>query len=486
MAGVIGRRQLLKTATGLTLAGSAFFSPRTPAKPFALTTVHEQAAAIAQRLAAGRQAHLRLLLPRGSKANVHPVAQQFSALTGIEITYLETPVDDINTIILIESLTQQNTFDVALPATFGIPDLVAAQALLPLDDYAQHYQPTNYQSDALYTLGDYYTGTLYGYQTDGDTYLLFYNRDWLEDEEENKRFADQHGYPLNIAETWAELDAMMAFFQRPQQQRFGGTLFRTPDYIAWEWWIRFHAQGSYPVDDDFEPQINNAAGVQALEQLITASQYQYPQARSNGLFANWRAFAQGNAFCNIGWGGTQKYLNSPQSAIKGRLAFGATPGGRISGQLLSIPYFNWGWNYTVARDTREPELAYLFILFACSPAMSTLAVRQTQGYFDPFRAVHYHDPQIITAYGPEFLQAHQYSMRYSIPDFYVQGQGEYFGALRAYLVKADRDQMNPRAALDTVAKLWRQITRRIGTDKQIQQWAFVKSRYPEAVRTRLS
>lgn len=39
---------------------------------------------------------------------------------------------------------------------------------------------------------------------------------------------------------------MMAWFHRPEKGMYGGALFRTQYFIAWEWWGRFHAKGFYP------------------------------------------------------------------------------------------------------------------------------------------------------------------------------------------------------------------------------------------------
>src|SRR3712207_8779002 len=63
----------------------------------------------------------------------------------------------------------------------------------------------SFQKDSLFTLGDYYKGSLYGYQTDGDTYVMFYNKDWLDNPDERKAFADKHGYELKVPDTWEEL-----------------------------------------------------------------------------------------------------------------------------------------------------------------------------------------------------------------------------------------------------------------------------------------
>jgi multiple sugar transport system substrate-binding protein len=226
--------------------------------------------------------------------------------------------------------------------------------------------------------------------------------------------------------------------------------------------------------------------VQAAEELVKASAYLYPGAKTNGLFENFEAYGQGDKFANIGWGGTQKFLNSEKSKMKGRMLFGSMPGGIVNGELLRTPYFNWGWNYVVSSVSREPEIAYLYTLFACSPKMSTIAVRDPGGYFDPFRGAHYADPEIQKTYSPEFLAAHKESMVNSIPDLYLKGQGEYFDELRVNLTAADAGTKTPKQAMDDTAATWSRITRRMGARSQAVQWKFLKSLYPEKVRNRLT
>jgi multiple sugar transport system substrate-binding protein len=486
--GLQSRRAILKGIAagigGLALNGGAPGAAR--AQSGDLATVHERAAEAAKALAGGRNVRLTILHPSGSLGNVRPVAERFTQASGIAVDYLEVPLGEINQKVLLEAVSRSGAFDLALPATFGLPDLAESGIIVNLDDFARKYEPEDYQSDALYTIGDYYKGSLYGYQTDGDTYLMFYNKPWLDDADEQKGFADKHGYALAVPETWEQLDAMMAWFHRPEQGKYGGALFRTQYFIAWEWWGRFHAKGYYPLADDLEPQINNDAGVAALEELIAASAHLYPGARTNGLFENFEAFGEGDKFANIGWGGTQKFLNSDKSKIRGKLASGEMPGGIVNGELLRTPYFNWGWNYVVNAAGGEPEIAYLFSLFACSPEMSTIAVRDPAGYFDPTRGKHYTDPAIIEVYSEPFLEAHRASMKGSIPDLYLKGQGEYFDELRVAIAAADAGTKSPKQALDDCAGAWSRITRRMGRRSQEVQWRFLKSMYPPAVRDRLT
>lgn len=483
------RRRFLQGAAavaGSALLPSYVMRPRSAQAALALDTVDTDAAAAAKKLAAGRDITLKILEPSGSLGNVKPVAEVWTAQTGIKVEYIEVPLGEINQKMLLEAVAKTGAFDIALPATFGIPDLVESGILVNLDKYAAKYQPDGFQADTLYSIGDFYKDSFYGYQTDGDTYVMFYLKEWLDNPEEQKAFADANGYALKVPDTWEELDAQLKHFHRPDKGQYGGALFRTQYFIAWEWWVRFHAKGFYPFDNDLNPQINNEAGVKALEELVAASQYLYPGARTNGLFENFEAYGKGDSYANIGWGGTQKYLNSDKSSVKGKLAFGFTPGGNVKGKLLKTPYFNWGWNYVVSSVSKEPEIAYLFTLFATSPKESTVAVRDPDGYFDPFRSEHYKDPDIIKSYSEAFLVVHEASMRGSIPDLYLKGQGEYFDALRVAIQDVDVGKQKPKEALDDVANTWNRITRRAGKKGQQEQWKFLKSLYPRSVRDELT
>jgi len=485
-----GRREFLKKAAAgaatLTMGPALALAPGIArAEKLGLTDVTTEAASAAKKLANGQAVTLTILEPSGSLGNIKPVAERWTTDTGIQVKYIEVPLDQINQKVLLEAVSKTGAFDIALPASFGIPDLVGAGALVNLDQLAAKYEPADYQADYLYRIANYYKGSLYGYETDGDAYVMFYLKDWLEDPKEDKNFHAKHGYHLKVPETWEELDAMMAFFNRPSEGKYGGALFRTRFFIAWEFWVRFQAKGYFPLDDNMRPQFNNAAGVKALEELIAASKSQYPGARSNGLFENFEAFGAGDKFCDIGWGGTQKFLNGPKSKVSGRLAFGPMPGGKVKGKLLSTPYFNWGWNYVVSAFSKQQEIAYLFTLYACSPKMSTVAVRDPDGYFDPFRKVHYQDQAIIKLYSEPFLKVHESAMAHSIPDLYLRGQGEYFDALRVAVQSADVGEKAPKEALDDVAHKWEQITDRMGRQSQIVQWRFLKDNYPKDLRHRL-
>lgn len=444
--------------------------------------VEDRVAEHARALLGGRSVTLRAIIPSGSGANIAPVIAAFSERTGIAVDIKETHVDDINTHLILDTISGQNTFDVALPATFGIPDLVAADALLPLNDLVARYEPAGFRDGILYSTGDRFDDVTYGFQTDGDTYLMFYNSDFLDNPDEQARYGDLTGEALAIPQTWEQLDRQIAFFHRLDDGIHGGALFRVPGYLGWEWWVRFHAKGALPFSDDLEPLIAGAEGVAALEEMIAVTRYLIPDSRTVGLFTNWERFAEGNIYCNIGWGGTQKYLNKPDSRVRGKLTFGPTPGGLVDGRMIATPYFNWGWNYVVSRFSQNAELAYLFCMFAASPAISTQSVGQRDGFFDPFRAEHYDDPTIRDIYGDAFLAVHRHSLENSIPDLYLAHQSEYFLVLNEWIDLALSGSVTPKEALDRIAVEWNLITYRSEKDLQMKRWSDLVAKYPPASR----
>ncbi len=473
------RRRFVKTA----IAGAFLPNSLRPRVSLAQTAPwHKTIAQTARELNTGKA--LRVLIPNGSGANVRAATQEFTHLSGIQCEIEEIVVNDINVELILRANSADETVDVALPATFGMTDLVQANAIMALDDLAKRYEPEGFSDGYLYRKGDHYQDKLYGYQTDGDAYLMFYNKAMMQDPGENEAYFKASGKQLEPASSWEDLDRMMAFFHRPDEAIYGGSLFRNPGYLVWEWWARFHAKGYLPFSDTMQPNINNEAGVAALEELIAATDSLTPDSRTNGLFDNWADFGHGNVFCNIGWGGTQKHLMS-NSNMRDNLIHSALPGPVINETPSTMGYFNWGWDYTVSTSSAQPELAYLLALFCVTPHVSGLAVRESEGFFDPFQTNHYEDQAIIDVYGSSFLTAHKNSLVNSIPDLYLSGQSNYLDALRQQILETVAGKVSAQQSLNICAQQWSHITRRLGTRSQTQQWQQLVATYPESLQNNL-
>ena len=414
----------------------------------------------AKKLATSGKETLTVLYPEGAIDNILPVANEFTKATNIQVTFKSTPIDDITTAISLNKLSGDYKFDIALPPTFSVPDLAEVNALLDLTDYAKKYEVKGFEP-SLFTSGDVYKKRKYGYQTDGDVYMMFYNNLLLGNKDYQKEFEDKFGEKITVPKNWQEIDRLIAFFHKPDQDIYGGNLFRTENYMIWEWWARYHATGNTVFDHDFNQNITNDAAISALDDLLSVSQYLSPGAKSDGLFENWEAFAKGNIAVNIGWGGTQKYLNQYHSKVKDNLLFSATP---------NFSYFNWGWNYIVCPASPHPELAYIFCLFATLPKQSVRAIRAKDGFFDPFRPCHYDDSVVQDVYTKPFLKAHRKAMEQAKPDFYMQGHAEYMKALKENIMYAFEGTVSSKEALELAALEWESITKKIGKRGQQEQW----------------
>lgn len=438
------------------------------------------AAALAKEAPEART--LRLLIPEGSGANLAAVTESFLRDTGVATIVEEVPTDDVATVMTVRTLAGAARFDVALPPTFSVPGLVEAGVILPLDELPS-LRHRGSEARSLFPLGDRYKDKTYGFQTDGDVYLMFYNRRFSEDPVLQKRYEDRYEEPLETPTTWDQLDRQLAFFHRPDAGRFGGTLFRTPNYIAWEFWARLHAKGSFPVDDQMRPLLDDPSAVEAAEELVAASEFLSPGAATNGIFDNWSEFSRGHAYCNIGWGGSMKYFRRIDSKIRDDVATRQLPGGvDSSGRPFPTSYFNWGWNYAVSSQARCPDMGAAFALYATSEEPSLTAVRAGDGFFDPFLDAHYKDKAIEKIYSRPFLREHRKAMDSAFPDFYLNGRIQYFDLLGRFLDRANRGRMTVKEALGVVSKGWEQITESMGRVSQIDQWRFLRTQYPARLR----
>lgn len=474
--GAFGRRTLLQAAGAFAATPALSQASRLP-----MAGVDAAAAKAAKRIGTGGEP-LVVLLPNGSQGNVLPVLRAFTQQSGIEVEHRVAPLEDINTMMLLQASKRKSSFDVALPATYGMSELAEAQAILKLTPLVKKYLPAQFDADAYFTLGDTFRGERYGFQTDGDVYMLF-ALDRLQSEAEKEAYQAKTGRPLRWPTTWEELDRQLAFFHRPKAGEYGGLLFRTPAYAVWEWWLRIHSKGRFPVDADFVPQVASEEGVAALEELLAATEHLHPAAATAGLFDNWDVYKEQKCIYNLGWGGSQKAKYRKGSPLRGHLLHGATPGiTGASGAAQAMASFNWGWSYTVSKLSRHPEVAFLLTVFATSPTQSLVAVAEPDGFFDPFRKGHYVDASVIDAYGESFLKAHAAARAVTIPDFYVSAQEQFFGSLRDGIGSALAGERSAKAAMEHVSSAWHRIIRRAGRKNLSRQWRYVRASYPAAHR----
>ena len=140
------RRKFIKNlgvgVLGLNLPVHTSYSATSRSK-FDLPNLEEQIIHRVKQLASGRNISIAILQPKGSLGNVKPVGDIFQQKTGVKINYIEASLDEINAKILAQTISSKTYFDIALPATFGMPDLIEAGAIRELDEFVDKYEPSD-------------------------------------------------------------------------------------------------------------------------------------------------------------------------------------------------------------------------------------------------------------------------------------------------------------------------------------------------------
>lgn len=86
---------------------------------------------------------------------------------------------------------------------------------------------------------------------------------------------------------------------------------------------------------------------------------------------------------------------------------------------------------------------------------------------------------IHKVYTSSFLDANKLAMLNVIPDFYLEGQGRYMQVLQEAIMSAYEGYVSAEEALDYAASKWEEITDDIGRQSQVQQWHYLKLKYPK-------
>lgn len=473
LPGTVSRRSFLGATAAAALA---------PLPSLAGRDMHLEIADYARSLGAPKLGRLRVLVPSGCDANLEPITTAFEAATGVPVDIIPVPTRDVPSMLLLNQMLGSNEYDVALPPTFDLPDLVKAGTIRSLDPFKAERDAYYDAEGLLYDEGDNIDGEVYGYQTDGDAYLMFYNSRFFGDRALSDAYADAFGAPLSPAADWETLDEQILFISGRGDGRKGALLARATGYVEWEWWVRIHAKGLWPLSPDLRPQVASDEGVAALEDMLRIAPALRPERGGlNALHLRWEDFEHGDTYATMSWGGSQKFHMRPGGPITNDLLHTKLPGGRGPNTPDSLPYFNWGWSYSVTNSTLDPELAHAFCLFAVSAEMSLRSVRQVEGFFDPFREEHYADPDIQSIYGKPFLKVHRLSMESAMPDFYVTERAAYISSLATWIGLALDGNTTPKEAMDRVADAWAAIGNSGDRALKLAQWQRLRAKYPPEI-----
>lgn len=427
----------------------------------------------------------------GEPTEVH--ARQFERLTGAKVNVHFFRFDQLYQETLLG--LRQRKYDIVCYGSMWIADVLPYLEPLPKEMLASaQYQDVLSHYKSVASWGD----VPYQVPIDGDRHYLQYRRDLLESPKHRAAFKRLTGSDLEVPRTWPELQRIARYFngQRlPDGRTIGGLVEVTvSDALLGNEFIKRAApyakhpdvKGGFYFDlETMRPLISTPGFVAALRDFVAAQDLYPPGGRRMSFPEVIRSFGRGEAvFCDS-WDDPFIQAMQGDSPLRNRVAAAPSPGSRrvwnrSTGrwdefpEVNYVPYVAYGWTAGVARTSRHKQAAFDFLGFFANPENHAADLRVGRFGINPFRRADLDETFWVERVGWNKRVAHSYvrmlaaiqHSRNRVLDLRIYRGQEYVRILSVGVYRALTGRDSPQAALDAVAARWRELTRRIGIDKQ--------------------
>jgi multiple sugar transport system substrate-binding protein len=411
-------------------------------------------------------------------------ANRIKDLFGIDIEVVGIVVGDLFDKELIELSTGTGAFDLLMfnPAWYG--DLV--DFLRPLDDFIERWDPGWADIHPGFQVWENtYGGKRYSITMDGDVFLLYYRKDLFENPQEKAAFKQRYGYDLEPPQTWDQVLHIAEFFRRDTsgdgQPDMWGYADQAKRGRSFYWYLirYFGFCGPYKNfkdphlfdPDTLEPLINQPCAVQALENYKRAIDL----APTGILGWEWdelfNAFMKGQVAMIVHWPDEGKRsVELSQQVAGARMGFGLIPGATHDGRAYRRSSTGGGWVLGLAKDSKNPEAAYMVMWYMLGPEVSLSLVLDPGTGQDFYRLSHFESGVTKVIAPPDYLDAYNQNIAILYPEVRIPGAFNYYDALDRFVQEALAGRLSPKQALDQVAQEWNQITNRLGKQGQVEKY----------------
>lgn len=310
----------------------------------------------------------------------------------------------------------------------------------------------------------------YGFVYDGDTHLLFYRKDLLQQ------------LNLRPPESWEEYDqvarelALSAWL--PGGTRYGTAMIGRENK-SYMWFAeRYASLGGRYFDEEMHPLIDGPLGVKVLEDLAALQREVAPEALYDWEDLN-RALFAGTVPMAVQFSDTARFSYDTEvwnSQVAGRLAWTDVPG-QAEGAPRGGIFF--GRVLVIASASHQPDTAAAVARYVTSPEVSGRMITRADTINDPYRYSHLAHPENQTLFPDTAIAADLYaaverSLERPMADLTIPGGWSYTQALDRAVMKVLRGEATAAAALRAAAQEWESITERLGREEQkraYQQWS---------------
>ncbi|MBW4436742.1 MAG: extracellular solute-binding protein [Pleurocapsa minor GSE-CHR-MK-17-07R] len=437
-------------------------------------------------------------------------APDFAAATGATVNVVTVPFADLYQSILTDQATGTNSYegfvfapqwmvDYVVPGYLAdISDWVAASEELAWDDISPFFRD----------FSSTFNGRTYTIPFDGDFQMVYYRADVLE------------AAGLQPPRTWDEYVAVAEAINGVDMNGDGegdyGSCIGKARAEQGYWFITSIAagalqtqgtgQGGFFDNETFEPLINNAAFIRALELYQATNAFGPPDELNIGVGDTRSLFSAGRCGLTLDWGDIGALSVDPeQSQVRDLVGAVVSPGwtevlDRATGELVACdetlcPYAIDGVNYapfsafggwsggvSAAADPVAQQATFDFFAYVSAPAQSNVDVTIGRTGFNPYRVSQFTDQSnwIANGYSEEFAANYLGAIEASLNspnmmlDLRVPNNQRYQGVvLDEVLSQFLAGEYTAAEAAQVISDRWNEISDELGRD--VQQAAYLSA-----------
>lgn len=312
---------------------------------------------------------LNVLFPQTHAGASEILKEKFEAANpGVTVNVTLVPYDELQQKATLDVQSGAAEFDLFDSWYTEIGALADGDVIVPVDDLIEEAGAEDFIPSILdaYSLVD---GTRYGVPFDGDTEVLFYNKEILE----------RNG--VTPPTTWDEYaDAVQKITEAEKGEGVYGAAVmgqQTPIILMSTYANRLAGFGGSFLDEDGHPALDTEAAIGAAKALKDVSEYAMPTPLETGFDQALQAFLSGKVGFMEFWTDLGTFAqDESQSQIVDKWGVMQLPvGGDAEKSLAAL---DAGFTLTLSSSAKNPELAREFILFATS-AETNLSLITTYG-----------------------------------------------------------------------------------------------------------
>ena len=322
---------------------------------------------------------LKFMIIQPHAGSIDPLSAAFAELTGAEVEAVQIPFDQVRAQATLDVASGTNDFDVFEYFYTDLAALARDGVLMDVTDRIEAERDEIDPDDFLGSIYDNYTligDRRYGLPYDGDTHILYYNREIF----------DRNN--LQPPTTWDEyMAASAAITEAESGNNIYGSLImaqQVPVIIGSTFANRLGGYGGDFVDANGAPTLTSDAAIAAAQAMLDASPHATPTPLETGFGNSIPLFLGGQAGMIEFWTDMGTWCEDPaQSQIVGK--WGAVPMPVGGGNTVNRPALNAGLSFGVSNGTSNADMGWAFIKMASSKAFHEAVMVNNATGVDPTR-----------------------------------------------------------------------------------------------------